>query len=466
MKVNIVGSGAFGLPAALSLAKRGHSVTVFDRQPIPGDDSASNDITKVVRPDYGADALYMGGKGYQDLCIESIKQFRDLDQTSLKSAGKKIYYECGVVFAVKHKQWNQYEQDSFESLKNTSEYKDQLEVLDEAKVEKLLGKSFARQFPNGYINRRAGYADSGLTVIHFAELCKKAGVQFVVGDKAGLFIDYIVESSKRVTGIKTADGKLHYSDAVLVAAGSWTPSILPELKVLCEPAGMPVIHFKIPDTMKSQYEPANFPVWFADMGLTGFYGFPLTTSNELKFAFHGAGYSSSFHTSTRATAANPTTTITPRSIPRESIVMYRKFLGLFFPELNTLDVSRTRLCWYCDSWDGNFYIDAIPGRNGLFVATGGSGHAFKFMPVIGDIIADVIEGKPNHYQNALFKWRVPSEADRQRVDGLKMNYEKGAKVLENMVMADADDLKADEFNSGRLEKKEMELKSFKRDVKL
>ncbi|KAI9349525.1 FAD dependent oxidoreductase-domain-containing protein [Obelidium mucronatum] len=421
MKVIIVGSGAFGLPAALALSLRGHKVTVFDRLPVPADDSASNDITKVVRPDYGADALYMGGKGYQDLCIEAIKRFRDLDKASVAQTGRKIYYECGVAFATKTPQWNQYERDSFESLKSTAEYKNLLEVLEESKVARLLGKEFAAQFPNGYINRGAGYADSAQTVVHYADLAKKQG---------------------RVVGIKTADKKSHFADAILIAAGSWTPSILPELKGLCEPAGMPVIHFKIP----------------------GFYGFPLTTSSELKFAFHGAGYNSTFHETTKATAAKPVTKITPRDIPRESILMYRKFLSTVFPELNNLDISRTRLCWYCDSWDGNFYIDAVPQRNGLFVATGGSGHAFKFMPVIGDIIADVVEGKKNEYHQSIFKWRVPTKEERSKVDSLKMEYEKGSKPLEVMVMADPDDFTAAAFKTGRLGKRDYRAQEKRRQI--
>jgi hypothetical protein len=51
------------------------------------------------------------------------------------------------------------------------------------------------------------------------------------------------------------------------------------------------------------------------------------------------------------------------------------------------------------------------------------GHGFKFAPVIGDIIADVVENKPNSYK-AKFAWRqrpaddlVKTEACRTRVNG-------------------------------------------------
>jgi hypothetical protein len=42
-----------------------------------------------------------------------------------------------------------------------------------------------------------------------------------------------------------------------------------------------------------------------------------------------------------------------------------------------------RLCFYCDTFDGDFWIDKDPERPGPLVSAGGSGHAFKFSPLIG-----------------------------------------------------------------------------------
>jgi len=41
--------------------------------------------------------------------------------------------------------------------------------------------------------------------------------------------------------------------------------------------------------------------------------------------------------------------------------------------------------------DGDFLIDQDPRREGLVVAAGGSGHAFKFAPLLGSMIADAVE---------------------------------------------------------------------------
>ncbi len=49
-------------------------------------------------------------------------------------------------------------------------------------------------------------------------------------------------------------------------------------------------------------------------------------------------------------------------------------------------ITDTRLCWYTDSLDNNFLVDYVPGYgDSLLVASGGSGHAFKFLPVIGKV---------------------------------------------------------------------------------
>ncbi|HTM21803.1 MAG TPA: hypothetical protein VL172_14885, partial [Kofleriaceae bacterium] len=56
----------------------------------------------------------------------------------------------------------------------------------------------------------------------------------------------------------------------------------------------------------------------------------------------------------------------------------------------------------------------------LTVATGGSGHAFKFTPVLGDLIADAVCATPGPLA-ARFAWRPgltarPEEAARHHGD--------------------------------------------------
>jgi sarcosine oxidase/L-pipecolate oxidase len=54
---------------------------------------------------------------------------------------------------------------------------------------------------------------------------------------------------------------------------------------------------------------------------------------------------------------------------------------------------------------GDFLITHHPTQPGLFLATGGSGHAYKFLPVIGEKVVDCIEGNtPPEFRE---KWGWP-----------------------------------------------------------
>ena len=65
---------------------------------------------------------------------------------------------------------------------------------------------------------------------------------------------------------------------------------------------------------------------------------------------------------------------------------------------------------------GDFLIDYAPQANSLFLATGDSGHAFKVFPIIGERIADVIEGRLDPELRELWRWRTDSPNTFQGTD--------------------------------------------------
>jgi glycine/D-amino acid oxidase-like deaminating enzyme len=89
--------------------------------------------------------------------------------------------------------------------------------------------------------------------------------------------------------------------------------------------------------------------------------------------------------------------------PEEERAM-REFLAETFPALADAPVVYSRICFYCDTHDGDFWIARDPERAGLIVAAGDSGHGFKFAPVLGELIADAVEEKKNPLLSK-FRWR-------------------------------------------------------------
>jgi sarcosine oxidase/L-pipecolate oxidase len=76
-----------------------------------------------------------------------------------------------------------------------------------------------------------------------------------------------------------------------------------------------------------------------------------------------------------------------------------------WPELADRPFFKTRLCWYTDTATGDWIIDYHPSYKNLFVATGGSGHAFKFLPILGEKVVDCLVGRCPQEFREKWKWK-------------------------------------------------------------
>jgi len=139
-------------------------------------------------------------------------------------------------------------------------------------------------------------------------------------------------------------------------------------------------------------------------------------------AIHSAGYS---HKVGEKSISTPRTiTSDPETglrIPKAKVKELRDSLRAVYPALAEKPFVSTRLCWYNDSVDDDWVIGYHPeSQNTLMIATGGSGHAYKFLPVIGRLVADAIEGKLSPDLAAKFSpTRVPTRPDECRQDGVQ-----------------------------------------------
>ncbi len=141
-------------------------------------------------------------------------------------------------------------------------------------------------------------------------------------------------------------------DFVVMAVGAWTPYLLPFTRKFFRATGQPVFHLK--PSKPELFAPERFPVFGDEKNL-------------------------------------------------------REFLASTFPSLANAPILYTRVCMYSDTHDGHFWIARDPEREGLVVAAGDSGHGFKFAPVLGEIIADALEGKDNPLLDK-FRWRPEMRA--------------------------------------------------------
>ena len=359
----VVGGGIFGTSAARELKKRGHSVTLFDSGPLPNPDASSSDISKTIRADYGADRFYA------KLATQAITGWHQWNEES----GQTLYEETGNLWLTPQPMTKG--QFEFESCRVLSELNYPIEPLGKSEIQKRFPAWKEAGYAHGYYNPRGGWAKSTRTVAWLLEKATEEGV--ILRQNNGM--TELLEHVDQVEGIITQDGTEHRSDLVIIATGAWTPRLLPWMAQILKSVAQPVYHFQLADP--TAYQGTQFPQWGANVSETGWYGFPAQQEGILKVAHHGRGIPMNFGDD--------------QSVFPEMDKKFRDFLSSSFPELRDAPIVKRRLCFYCDSLDGDFWIDHDAGRENLVIATGGSGHGFKFGPVLGEIIADVAEQKSN-----------------------------------------------------------------------
>lgn len=372
--VVIAGAGVFGASAALALRRRGHEITLVDPGPLPSPQAASTDVSKVVRREYGTDEIYFE---LGDRAIEGWRRWN-------REWPEPLYHEVGLYLLSKAPM----EEGGFEGACYQM-------LLDRGyRPDRLTGQSLSRRspawspesFPDGFFQPASGYAESGRVVQRLLELAEEEGVRVLEGEG---FADLLF--GDRAQGIRTTTGREIRGDTVVVAAGAWTGFLL-GLDWGLWASGHPVFHLRPADP--SLFAAERFPVFTADIAETGWYGFPLNRDGVVKVARHALGR-----------VLHPDD---PRELTSQDFEKLRSFLSLALPPLAEAEVVYTRLCLYSDTSDGHFWIDEDPDRPGLFVAAGGSGHGFKFAPVLGDMIADAVERK-DFLGRERFRWRTEAK---------------------------------------------------------
>ncbi|KAI4846867.1 fructosyl amino acid oxidase [Aureobasidium sp. EXF-8845] len=257
---------------------------------------------------------------------------------------------------------------------------------------------------SGYCNLDAGWADAAKSTEYLASLCKKAGVLFLSGE-SGTVTELITTETgdlKTIKGLRTTDGEVLDADTIVMATGAWTSHLIGAGNRFIS-TGQPVGYMQL--TLKEAYEMRENPVMI-DLS-TGWFAFPPTPGdNILKMARHGYGFETT-HTSDSARYSAPSMASQSDYLPVDAEQALRDGLELFLPKFKDRPFLRRRLCWYTDTPKGDFIVDYHPEYSNLFLATGGSGHAFKFLPILGHYVADSFEGVESAEQNE--KWKCCSE---------------------------------------------------------
>ncbi|WVW80529.1 hypothetical protein I302_102514 [Kwoniella bestiolae CBS 10118] len=438
-KVNIIGAGIFGLSLAVSLKQRGYDVVVFDKNDYSLDEyrnfevqAASVDQNKIFRASYGKKVHY------QRLAMEARDKWEALGNDLFVPSGMLRVQPTDELGNLELETISNMERDGLrDKIFVKGDQQDAARATQQGWDAKLFSfpmpEEPAREFAE-VLDTTAGFTRSSAACHHFYKWARELGVEFVFGGEKGAFDSLIKlqtsDGRKKVAGVVTQDGVEHSADTTVIAAGSFSHSLVPDLSYHIESSAGSVARFKIDPSqieLWEKYSPAKFPVitWkkakrdAAGKDVGSVYVFPRTEEGIIKIGYRGVKYTHFQPAPSEVAYSQEGQWSTPAGPelkpPQIALDAIREFVSIFLPEFKGVPYYSTKFCWYTDSLDNEFVIDYVPtyADNSLFVCTGGSGHGAKFLPVLGEHAADIFMNQEDAKTPLRNFWRWRSDAPRK-----------------------------------------------------
>ncbi|OBB60301.1 N-methyltryptophan oxidase [Mycobacterium sp. 852013-51886_SCH5428379] len=365
--VIVIGLGGMGSAAAYHLAARGQRVIGLEKFTPAHDRGSSHGGSRIIRQSYFEDPAYV------PLLLRAYELWDKLAADS----GREVYRMTGGLFLGAP--------DCLTvagSLRASREWGLPHKMLDAAEI----ASRFPTLTPNpgdvALYEAKAGFARPETTVQAHLDLAAQAGADLRFGEEVTGWAE-----TPHGVAVTTAAGT-YRAGQVVICPGAWAPNLLAQ--------------FGIPITVERQvlywFDPVGgttpfeqHPIFISeDAAGAQVYGFPAIDGpgGGVKVAFFRNGVE-----------------CTPETIDRtvydEEVDEMRREIVRLLPALDG-PLLHSATCMYSNTPDQHFVIARHPDAANVTVACGFSGHGFKFVPVVGEILADLASTGTTAHPIALF----------------------------------------------------------------
>jgi sarcosine oxidase len=345
----VVGAGLLGLSTTHELTRRGWQVVVLEAGATVGHGrSGSKGDARIFRLGYPQ-------RHYVALALRAAALWRDLELET----GRQLLRVCGQL--------------TFGEAEDLHAIAAALDACG-APVEKLSTEEAAQRFPAlrpgtpAIVEPDSGVLAAGECL---RALCDEERFTLCTSTP-------VTAIEPRADGARvwTTDGEMFEADVVVCCAGARTLGLLGLDTKVAAAASLPqVAYFETTGAM-----PPIFIEWGPDM----FYGLPVTSpgpnEGRYKISHHTAGHALDGFDPVGADDLGPD----DPDLLAALVSAARRILPALRPE-----PVATERCIYDNSADGDFVVDRL---GPVVIGCGTSGHAFKFGPALGEMLADLVEG--------------------------------------------------------------------------
>ncbi len=353
----VLGLGAMGSATVAELARRGQRVLGLDRHEPPHSLGSTHGKSRIIR------LAYMEDPAYVPLLRRAYELWSDLEKTS----GRHLLQVTGGLMIGSS---NSVAVEG--SRASAQEHGLAHEMLDAADIR--------RRFPAFHPPADCLALYEEVAGVLFPEACIETylGLARAAGADLRMNTPALAWETTGDGVCVVADGQRFTASQLVITAGPWSPELLPDhadsLQMTRE-----IMHWFQPDGGVEGFLPERFPVyiWEPPEGDV-FYGFPALDGPHggVKVAIHHGG-----------AATNPTDV--NREVDEDDVQRMRTCLANRLPALDGTWLDGA-VCMYTNTPDMNFLLGTHPEHANVHMATGLSGHGFKFASVIGEVLADLV----------------------------------------------------------------------------
>lgn len=365
--VVVIGLGAMGGAACWQLANRGCRVLGLDQFTPPHTLGSSHGRTRVIR------TAYFEHPAYVPLVRRAFDRWYELEQLT----GQHLLTSCPCL--------NLGPADGAMIRSLTACVRlHQLpaRTLDAAEICRIFPPFHLPEHYTGILEDQAGFLAVEDCVAAQLAAARRAGAQLHLDEPVMQW--EVEEGHFRIV----TSPNVYYTARLVVTAGAWAARLLRRWNLPLGVLRQVMLWFDV-GPRACDFRRDRFPIFIAETPAGDFYGLPAIDPRGLKAARHYGA------------PELPDPDVVDRQITPEDSLHVRRFLDDFLPGLGAVTEAQT--CLYTVTPDRHFLIDRLTDDPPLVVAAGFSGHGFKFAPVVGEILADLVLDGQTPWDISLFR---------------------------------------------------------------
>lgn len=356
-----------GLSTAWALKRRGHLVTVVEQHVVPNPLGSSVDQHRLIRHTYGARA------GYTAMVQDAFGAWERL----WADLGRSLFVKTGTlcIGSTGH-DW------LHESAETLSRLSIDLEWLNREAMDKRFPLVHPQENDQALWLPTGGVLLAGAIIEGLARYLVSHGVPIRTKTTATAI------DPNRAT-VRLTDGKEIEADRVVVAAGPWVGRLLTGLNQRVRPSRQIVAYLDPPADQALAW--SRMPMVLDVDPAYGFYLAPPVGNTRMKVGDHSFTLTGDPDQDRQGTEEEARTLLEGCHGRLTGFDRYRQ--------------SELKACFYTVESEERFIVEPVGGA--AWVMTGFSGHGFKFGALMGEAMADALEGE--RLPSAVGRWAAGYE---------------------------------------------------------